>query len=58
MSLKHFPWVCLVLAGLPLVYQLVAGLGEDRTAASLFSATMIVMAVGFGLVRRELAARP
>ncbi len=54
MSLKSFSWACLLIGTLPLLYQLALGPVQNVEAASLFSSAMILMAVGFGLVRREL----
>ena len=55
MNLKHFSWSCLLIGIIPVVYQVVLRPDQNRTAASLFTSTMILMAVGFNLVRRELA---
>lgn len=54
MNLKSFSWACLLVGILPLVYQFVLRPGQNTEAASLFSSAMILMAVGFSLVRREL----
>lgn len=55
MNLKHFSWACLLLGVLAVVYPLAFGPVQAWNAASLFSTTMILMAVGFALVGRELA---
>lgn len=54
MNLKSFSWACLLVGILPLVYQFAFQPVQNLEAASLFSSAMILMAVGFGLVRREL----
>ena len=55
MNLKHFSWICLAMGVLAVVYQMVLRPDQAMEAASFFSTTMILMAVGFSLVRRELA---
>lgn len=55
MSLRFFTWSCLLIAVLALGYQLFASVPQNQEALSLFTSTMILMSVGFELVRRELA---
>lgn len=55
MKLKYFSWSCLLIAIISVVYQVGLVPDRDMTAASFFSSTMILMAVGFSLVERDLA---
>ena len=56
MRLRIFTWSCLLIALIALGYQVFLGSGQNQEAVSLFITTMILMTVGFDLVRRELMA--
>ncbi len=55
MRLKFFTWSCLMIAAIALGYQVFSSSGQNQEAVSLFTSTMVLMSVGFNLVRRELA---
>ena len=55
MTLKLFTWFCLALAVLAVAYEVFVGGSRDTEAVGLFTSTMIILTVGFDLVRRELA---
>ncbi len=54
MRLKAFTWSCLLIAALALGLQVFSNSVRNPEAVSLFISTMVLMAVGFHLVRREL----
>ena len=54
-NLKIFTWSCLLIAALALGLQVLSSSVQNQEAVSLFTSTMIIMTVGFNLVRRELA---
>lgn len=56
MSLKLFSWSCLTIAVLALGFKVFSDSVQSQEAVSLFITAMIVISVGFNLVRRELAA--
>ncbi len=53
-KLKLFTWTCLLIALIAVVYQVIAPSTQHQEPRSLFVTSMIVMAVGFNLVHREL----
>ena len=55
MNLKIFTWACLLIAAIAFAYQVFSSSAQNKEAVSLFTSTMIIMSVGFNLVRRELA---